>query len=79
MTLEEFMQSIEQRTGASASPSAGEHPEANSIGGYPVIRDGGEVSNMPDPRTAKDQFAEWFKKRSASDPFTGPGDWKPIR
>ena len=34
-------------------------------GGYPVIPDGGEVTGLPDPRPAWQQFEEWFNQRTA--------------
>lgn len=46
-------------------------------GGYPVIKDGGQIStdNLPDPRPAREQFAEWFGQKTAFDPFKGPDGW----
>lgn len=38
-------------------------PEQEPItpAGYPQIKDGGEVANMPDGRSVKEQFKEWFE------------------
>ena len=49
-----------------------------SIAPYPEIHDAGEVdpSRLPDPRSAKEQFAEWFSNKTAFDPTKGPGGWK---
>lgn len=41
-------------------------------GGYPAVQDSGEVTGLPDPRPARDQFAEWFGQKSAFNPFK---DW----
>lgn len=49
-----------------------------SNGGYPYMQDGGEVTNMPDPRTPAEQFGEWFSKQAAFDPFKGDDGWKRI-
>lgn len=38
-------------------------------GGYPMIRDGGEVTGLPDARPAREQFADWLKQQTAFDPF----------
>lgn len=40
-------------------------------GGYPRVRDGGQIdiSNMPDPRPTAVQFEEWFRKKTAFDPL----------
>lgn len=39
-------------------------------GGYPRVRDGGQVSidGMPDPRPTAAQFEEWFRMETAFDP-----------
>ena len=39
-------------------------------GGYPKVRDGGQISaeNLPDLRSPQEQFAEWFRDVSAWDP-----------
>ena len=34
-------------------------------GGYPNMHDGGEVGDLPDPRSTRDKFAEWFGQVSA--------------
>lgn len=40
-------------------------------GGYPMVKDGGQVSteNMPDPRPTREQFGEWFYHQTAFNPF----------
>ena len=40
-------------------------------GGYPAVQDNGEVTGLPDPRPARDQFAEWLGQKSAFNPFKG--------
>ena len=49
-------------------------------GGYPMTRDGGEVdtSNMPDPRPAREQFADWLGQQMAFDPFKDADGWKKL-
>lgn len=42
-------------------------------GGYPMTADAGEVGNIPDPRPAREQFAEWFKDVTAFNPFKDNG------
>lgn len=48
-------------------------------GGYPKIQDAGEVANMPDPRTAKEQFTEWIADRMSWNPRKRAGGWITIR
>lgn len=47
-------------------------------GGYPMTKDGGEGTNMPDPRPAREQFAEWFGQKTAFDPFKDADGWKTL-
>lgn len=47
-------------------------------GGYPMTKDGGEVSNMPDPRPAREQFADWLGQQTAFDPFKDADGWKRV-
>lgn len=47
-------------------------------GGYPMTKDSGEVANMPDPRPAREQFAEWFGQKTAFDPFKDADGWKNL-
>ena len=49
-------------------------------GGYPMVKDGGQVdtSNMPDPRPAREQFAEWLGQQTAFDPFKDADGWKKL-
>jgi len=49
-------------------------------GGYPMVQDGGQVdtSTMPDPRPAREQFADWVAQRTAFDPFTDTDGWKRV-
>lgn len=50
-----------------------------TAGGYPIVRDGGEASGLPDPRPAREQFAEWLQKKTAFDPFTDLDGWKRLQ
>ena len=49
-------------------------------GGYPYTKDGGNPyingSQAPDPRPAREQFADWFGGVSAFDPAKTPDGWK---
>lgn len=48
-------------------------------GGYPTTKDGGEVQgNMPDPRPAREQFADWFNEKTAYNPFKDADGWNRI-
>ena len=49
-------------------------------GGYPMVKDGGQVdtSNMPDPRPAREQFADWLGQQTAFDPFKDADGWKKL-
>lgn len=46
-------------------------------GGFPRLNDAGEVQNMPDGRTSKEAFREWFWDRAAFNPRKQDG-WTPI-
>lgn len=48
-----------------------------TLTGYPSLRDGGEVEHMPDGRSPKEQFAQWFGQQAAFDPFKQNG-WKNV-
>lgn len=54
-----------------------EETARTEAGGYPVIKDGGQIGtdNLPDPRPTREQFAEWFGQKTAFDPFKGPDGW----
>ena len=49
-------------------------------GGYPMVKDGGQIdtSNMPDPRPAREQFADWLGQKTAFDPFKDADGWKRV-
>lgn len=49
-------------------------------GGYPMVKDGGQVdtSNMPDPRPAREQFADWLGQQTTFDPFKDADGWKRV-
>ena len=44
--------------------------ERVASGGYPRVRDGGQISadNIPDLRPVREQFAEWFRNETAFNP-----------
>lgn len=49
-----------------------------AAGGYPMAKDGGEVTNLPDPRPAREQFAEWLDRKGSLkyDPSKGADGWR---
>ena len=49
-------------------------------GGYPMVKDGGQVdtSNMPDPRPAREQFADWLGQQTAFAPFKDADGWERV-
>lgn len=51
-----------------AALDAIEREAAEEAGGYPVVRDAGEVEAGPAPRSTREQFADWFSKKTAWDP-----------
>lgn len=57
-----------------------EEAARRDAGGYPIIPDGGQIdiSRLPDARPAREQFADWFKKETAFDPFTDSDGWTRI-
>lgn len=61
---------MEEPDTASTALDAIEEEARLAAGGYPRVRDGGQVSidGMPDPRPTAAQFEEWFRKETAFDP-----------
>lgn len=53
-----------------------------AAGGYPEVEDGGDPyingEKAPDPRTAKEQFADWIGQKTAFDPFKDADGWKKL-
>ena len=49
-------------------------------GGYPQLKDGGEIdpSLLPDPRPTSEIFAEWFSDKTAWDPRKDSEGWIPL-
>lgn len=47
-------------------------------GGYPRINDSGEVTGLPDPRSAREQFADWISDKTAFNPFKQADGWTPL-
>ena len=66
---------IDPQDTAAAELADLEEAVRTEAGGYPYMQDGGEASNMPDPRPASEQFAEWFNKKTAFDPFKDADGW----
>ena len=66
---------IEEPDTAGAALAEIEEAVRVSAGGYPLITDGGEVSNLPDSRSTRDQFAEWLAPKVAFNPYNDRG-WK---
>ena len=46
-------------------------------GGYPLVKDGGQISQLPDPAGTKEQFSQWAYKKMAWDPRKKDG-WNPL-
>lgn len=46
----------------------------------PRVKDAGEVTNLPDPRTPREQFGDWLKEKTTFDPKRsyGDGGWKSM-
>lgn len=57
-----------------------EEAARRDAGGYPIVPDGGQIdiSRLPDARPAREQFADWFKKETAFDPFKDLDGWTRI-
>ncbi len=47
-------------------------------GGYPMPRDGGDVTDLPDMRPTREKFREWFEDKTAFDPRKNRDGWKRI-
>lgn len=84
-TREQFKEWLNASQGIEEPDTAGaaleEIQEALRVeaGGYPRVPDGGEpAGRLPDPRPAREQFAEWFAGKSAFDPRKDPEGWKNI-
>ena len=69
---------IEEQDEAGAALAQIEEQARLDAGGYPMTKDSGEVTNMPDPRPAREQFAEWFGQKTAFDPFKDADGWKNL-
>ena len=77
-TRDQFAEWLNASQGKEAQDTAGaalaeiEDAARMEAGGYPAVQDSGEAAGLPDPRPARDQFAEWFGQKSAFNPFK---DW----
>ena len=75
---EQFAEWLNASQGKEAQDTAGaalaeiEDAARMETGGYPAVQDSGEVTGLPDPRPAREQFAEWLGQKSAFNPFK---DW----
>ena len=74
---DQFAEWLNASQGKEAQDTAGaalaeiEDAARMEAGGYPAVQDSGEAAGLPDPRPARDQFAEWFGQKSAFNPFKG--------
>ena len=50
------------------APAPAAAPDPVPPAGYPSLKDAGEVRDLPDPRPARDKFAEWAGDQLAFDP-----------
>lgn len=74
------VQGIEEPDEAGAALANIQEAVRVAEGGYPKVPDGGEpAGRLPDPRPAREQFAEWFLGESAYDPFKGQDGWKRFK
>lgn len=70
-TGEQFAEWMNAREGIEtqdeASQALAELEEAVRVeaGGFPMLKDGGEVTGLSDPRPAREQFAEWMGQKTA--------------
>lgn len=53
-------------------------PHREVVSGYPEVSDGGEITDMPDPRPTREKFAEWIAPKMALDMSKDPDGWKRI-
>ena len=81
---EQFAEWLNASQGKEAQDTAGaalaeiEDAARMEAGGYPAVQDSGEAAGLPDPRPARDQFAEWFGQKTAFDPFKDADGWKNL-
>lgn len=85
-TREQFKEWLNASQGIEEPDTAGaaleEIQEALRVeaGGYPRVPDGGTpVGDFPDPRPAREQFAEYFGQIAAFDPFKGQDGWNRFK
>lgn len=84
-TREQFAAWINAQQGIETQDTAGaaladiEEAVRVAAGGYPKIKDGqAGVSNLPDARPEREQFAEWFNNKTAYNPFKDVNGWTKI-
>lgn len=85
-TREQFKEWLNASQGIEEPDTAGaaleEIQEALRVeaGGYPKVPDGGTpAGDFPDPRPAREQFAEYFGQIAAFDPFKDMNGWKRLK
>lgn len=74
------VQGIEEQDTAGAALADIEEAARAEAGGYPLVKDGGQIeaSKTPDYRTTREKFASWLNEKAAFDPFKDAGGWKKI-
>lgn len=72
-------QGIEEQDAAGAALQEVAEAYRVEAGGYPSVHDGGNPyingKEAPDPRPAREQFAEWFSDKTAFNPFKDSDGW----
>lgn len=80
-TREQFAEWLQAQQGVNSqdatSAALAEIEEAARVeaGGYPMTKDSGEVTGLPDARTPREQFADWMEKQMAFNPFETHGSF----
>lgn len=69
-------QGIETRDAAGEAMADIEEAVRVEAGGYPIVKDATmDYRPLPDSRPAREQFAEWFSKKTAWDPKKDSQGW----
>lgn len=66
---EQFSAWLNQGAADPGADALAEIEETVKAGDYPPVKDSGEVTGLPDPRPARELFAEWLGSKIAFNPF----------
>jgi len=74
------VQGIEHQDPAAAALADIEEAVRVDAGGYPIVKDGGQIdtTGAPDPRPTREQFADWLGRKTAFDPTKDTDGWKSL-